>query len=248
MISGKTVGLAISSYITNQLTLQSLSRCIASLATHHNSLDSIYVIDDGSPYRKACEFYRRVLPPVKVVYQCQNRGIAVTKNHSLKLLQEHDIIIMADNDIEFQTHDWDVSCVNRMITAGIPSMAMSGVMGHLPYQIKDHNGIKVNYHHNHQGALIFATKEAVKAVGGFPVLPERYGQEHAHWQARMAVHGGHEGFVLDVGISEFVTLRNLENSFTTTADKVRMSIINADALNAMPHSSYIPIEYEDLDG
>lgn len=244
MINGHRAGIAISSYVTNDRTLLRLRSCVQSLLRTTSFLDAIYIIDDASPLVAAKRYYEQLPTRVEVVYHERNKGIGRTKNHSLDLLKGFDVIILADNDIEFRPR-WDYHSLTLMMKAGIKDMALSGVLGHQPQFFNFVNGVKVGHYANQQGALMYVTRDVVQAVGGFPCLPEKYGQEHAHWQHRISKHCGHEGYVLDIGLSRFIILRHDENSFTTKAEKERMSIANGKALCEMVYSEYLPLDYSD---
>lgn len=239
MIDGKRVGLAISSYITNGTTYNRLRRCVSTLITSSTILDQIVIVDDGSFLNQACTYYKSLSPRVQIYYNCDNYGIAATKNRSLRLLDGNDIIILADNDVEFR-RSWDKICVQMMSNAGLQSMALSSLFHRPSAYKKNMNGIEVGFYPNFQGALMFVTKEALNVVGGFPILPEKYGQEHSNWQHRLSVLGDHIGHVPDPGIGRYVFLKHDENSFTTADEKYRMSVANSIA-EVNPDGLYLPL-------
>jgi GT2 family glycosyltransferase len=231
MYQGKTVGLAISNYCYSAKALETFKTCILSLVPRMKYIDRLYIVDDCSPFTPVHQYYKYLLPgQFKVVKNHVNRGIAGVKNLSMRLLADCDYMILCDNDITFK-QGWDDFYLGNMLKSEIPAVSLSNVFNDVhPVKTVSMNGANVDHFTKFQGCFMITTKEAYAKVGGMPLLPSKYGQEHYNWQIRLSREYGWGDCVLDFsGGNKFITTLPHPNTFITGPEKYAQSEKNAVA-------------------
>ena len=125
-----------------------------------------------------------------------NGGISRAKNTCLRALMEtgFDIGFLAEDDILFR-EGWDRAYKEAMERS---------LIKHFSWYCPDPkncvvacNDALVTITAGMLGLLLTFTREVIDVVGGFKVLPHRYGHEHIHWTHRI-VRAGLAPFPADI--------------------------------------------------
>jgi glycosyltransferase involved in cell wall biosynthesis len=235
MFDGKRVGVCISSFVYDRHSLQQISQCVTSFLANSTFVDEFYVTDDFSPTRFAYEFYNDIRARgVRVVCNHKNRGIGAMKNLALRLLSRCDIKFLVDGDTHVKK-GWDEFYCRGLQVTKHDSVHLSNIFNdNEPFRQERIGDYTVNYHSKFQGAFMAVTKSGVERVGGFPLLPQRYGCEHYNWQVRLSRSLGVEPCVLDfAGGNQFVFNDHKPDTFITAYEKDRQSRVNGDLSNSL---------------
>lgn len=247
MFRDKKVGICISNYVFDEKSLDSIKRCVQSILLNSSYVDTIYITDDSSPYLPVFEYYEslREENKVHIIRNHKNRGIASMKNLGLRLLSDFDYIILVDNDVFFKK-GWDDFYLNGLETTQLESVHLSNIFNdNLPYKVEKIGNYQINYHTKYQGVFMCITKNAYKKVGGFPLLPERYGAEHYNWQVRLSKSLNMEKCIIDFdGGKNYIDFEHRSSSFETEDIKLKQAIINGNASDVILESGVIYMENE----
>jgi glycosyltransferase involved in cell wall biosynthesis len=184
-----------------------LPQAIASLERTRYA-DPVIVVDDGS----SCEGHHAYLDRLenqgryRVIRRERSGGISRAKNTCLRAIADGRAAIgfLAEDDILFQD-GWDQAYCEAMRRSRIQ---------HFSWYLPDENNRVVACNQalvtataGLLGLLMTFTREALNTLGGFKVLPHRYGYEHIHWTYR-AVLSGFAPFGADIVDSWNVVRRN----------------------------------------
>lgn len=175
---------------------QRLPEAIASLE-RTSYRDPVFVVDDGSTCSDHLEYLSSLdNARYTVVRRPVNGGISRAKNTCLRLLAQTgaEILFLAEDDILFH-EGWQGAYGEAMRRSAIHHFSWyEAAPGNL---IMACNGFLVTMTAGLLGLLMTFTQEAVRRVGGFKVLPHRYGFEHINWTYR-AIHAGLAPFGADI--------------------------------------------------
>jgi GT2 family glycosyltransferase len=248
MFNGKRVGVCVSSFVYDQVSLAQLKKCIGSLIVNSKLVDDIYITDDCSTYNMVWAYYSDLSHgKVRVVRNHRNRGIGAMKNLALRLLGKCDIKFLIDSDVSVRA-GWDDFYCRGLLETQHSSVSLCNIFDdNQPFRREKIGTYQVNYHSKYQGAFMCFTQEALNRVGGFPLLPQRYGGEHYNWQVRMAKSLGMEPCVIDFdGSRRFVENDHRHNSFITAHEKEKQSSVNSRVSDAILKTGVIsmPIEID----
>jgi glycosyltransferase involved in cell wall biosynthesis len=152
--------------------------------------DPVFIVDDGSN----CDEHLRYLDELAasgrfvVVRRQSNGGISRAKNTGLRILAESRVEIgfLAEDDILFH-EGWDEAYSTAMKQSGIQHF--SWYEHHPDDNVVACNGCLVTYTSGLLGLLLTMTPQVLAQIGGFKVLPHRYGYEHIQWTYRNILGG-----------------------------------------------------------
>lgn len=136
----------------------------------------IFIIDDGST----------VPAPEAHIRHNTALGIAAAKNACLRLAAGYDHVFLADDDIFPINPDWHIQFINsgfNHLQLSFELNARGQRLSHSVYQTGEHEGMTVFNAPN--GVLYYLTKNAIDAIGGYDILPERWGMEHVLYSLRI---------------------------------------------------------------
>jgi hypothetical protein len=246
MLYNRKIGLAISSYINNDITFNIQKESLKTLLKTTNIIDKIILIDDGSFHRDIDNYYNSIKHKIQIIKNKTNKGISITKNIGLSTLKDCDIIILSDNDNTF-LKDWDKFYIDNFIKSEIKNVNSSNIFGDDPaFKIESKNNIKIGYHKKFQGNFIIIDKEILQNVGAFPVLPEKYGCEHFQYQNRINKYLKREQYSYDfVDSNKYVQNIYKSYTFTNRMLKDNMSRINAQVSDRLIDSGIIKLNIEE---
>jgi GT2 family glycosyltransferase len=192
--------LAIVTYADNDRppeVADRLPRTIASLE-RTGYRGPVFIVDDGSVNVRQLDYlaFLERETGYTVVRRPANGGISRAKNTALRVIMETGAAtgFLAEDDILFQ-EGWDAAYLEAMSRTTIPHF--SWWIDHPENREVDFRGFRVVRTAALLGQFLTFTRDVVERVGGFKVLPRRYGFEHVHWTQRI-VHAGLCPFWADV--------------------------------------------------
>ena len=184
-----------------------LPEAIASLeATSY--ADPVLIVDDGS----TCEAHLAYLRDLarqgryRVIRRATNGGISRAKNTCLRAL------LTSGAEVGFLAED-DILFAEGWADAYTQAMQRSRIQHFSWYTPDDANRVVVcnealvTATAGLLGLLMTFTREVIATVGGFKILPHRYGFEHVHWTQRV-VSAGLAPFWVDIADSSRYVQRN----------------------------------------
>lgn len=223
------IGISVSIFCYDQKSLESTVKTLDSLQANCSEfVTKVVLVDDQSPYEKIHEYYENFGgdPRFEIVRNEKNIGIGRVKNQGLRRLRNHDLIVLSDNDVQFMK-GWDTFLMHAMLTADVKMVSLSNLWGDTPGRIEMRNKIQLHYNARLNGAFIAIQREVLEKVGGYPDLPEKYGQEHCNWQLRTAKHYGYFPNCIDIGgLKDYLVFDDCPSNLSP-AEKKRLSNRNA---------------------
>jgi glycosyltransferase involved in cell wall biosynthesis len=160
--------------------------------------DPVLIVDDGSN----CEEHLRFVDSLashdryRVIRRPVNGGISRAKNTCLRAISElgAEVGFLAEDDIVF--HDgWDRAYTEAMDRSGIQHF--SWYVPDTSNQVVACNDCLVTATGGLLGLLLTFTRNVLSGVGGFKIMPRRYGYEHIHWTYRN-IFAGFSPFPVDI--------------------------------------------------
>lgn len=150
----------------------------------------ILIVDDGSSCERHLSGLDRLARTgrVEVIRRPVNGGISRAKNTCLRTLAERDVDLgfVAEDDILFH-EGWHEAYASAMRRSGIQHF--SWYVQNPSDRVVACNGCLVTATSGLLGLLLTTTREGLARVGGFKVLPHRYGHEHIQWTYRNVLAG-----------------------------------------------------------
>lgn len=152
--------------------------------------DPVFIVDDGS----SCPRHLRYLDELaddgryEVIRRGSNGGISRAKNTCLRSFAERgvDVAFLAEDDILFH-EGWNDAYLAAMQRSAIQHFSWYPANSH--DRVVACNGCLVTATSGLLGLLLTCTREILARVGGFKVLPHRYGYEHIQWTYRNILAG-----------------------------------------------------------
>jgi hypothetical protein len=168
----------------------------------------VIIVDDGSSCTRHLQFLDRLERSgnYEIIRRPVNGGISRAKNTCLRELAERDVEIgfLAEDDILFR-EGWDEAYIGAMRKSKIHHFSWYVQNSDDPRIVC--NGCLVVNTSGLLGLLLTMTREVLNRVGGFKVLPHRYGYEHIQWTYRNIL-AGLAPFPCDIVDSHKVVERN----------------------------------------
>jgi len=184
---------------------------------------TVLIVDDGS----TCEEHLSYLDCLErdgryeVIRRPVNGGISRAKNTCLRAIAERNVQIgfLAEDDILFR-NGWDEAYAEAMQRSAIQHF--SWYLPGASSQTIACNGGLVSATSGLLGLLMTFTPEVLSRIGGFKILPHRYGYEHIQWTYR-AILAGFAPFPADIVDSSRFIERNTHPS-TIDPDEIEIGI------------------------
>jgi glycosyltransferase involved in cell wall biosynthesis len=152
--------------------------------------DPVMIVDDGSNCEQHLNYLDRLegAGRYEVIRRRVNGGISRAKNTCLRLLTERgmEIGFLAEDDIVFH-EGWNEAYVTAMRLSGIQHF--SWYLHEPANRVVACNGCLVTATSGLLGLLLTMSREVLADVGGFKILPHRYGYEHIQWTYRNILAG-----------------------------------------------------------
>lgn len=152
--------------------------------------DPVVIVDDGS----TCAEHLRYLDELaaedryELIRRQANGGISRAKNTCLRAIAQRDVDVgfLAEDDILFH-EGWHEAYIAAMRRSAIQHFSWNPAG---PYdRVVACNGSLVTATCGIVGLLLTCTREVLARVGGFKILPHRYGYEHIQWTYRNILAG-----------------------------------------------------------
>ncbi len=190
-----SMGVAVSTYFGPDTSERRHSIFVASIYSLLASEfpGKVVVVDDGSTtHRHLVEFENN--PQLRIVYRRVNGGVSRCKNTGIKTLSGCDHLFLADDDMLYNGRWWEPYIIANVKT-GIGHFSFRPPSAEFPWDNTDSesvdttNGVPLRRVKQSNGCLQYFSKSAIAKLGGFKVLPYRFGFEHLDMEER-AVRAG----------------------------------------------------------
>ncbi|MFH1739634.1 MAG: glycosyltransferase family A protein [bacterium] len=187
------MGIAISTYFgpgTSTGRLEIFMTSIYSLLASEFP-GKIIVVDDGSTSKIHLQKIANN-PRIKIIYKTENGGVAKCKNTGLKNLLDCDYLFLADDDMIYNG-EWWTPYISTYAKTGFrhllfrPTIKEFPFSRHLSEEFVEHDGFPVKRMRHVNGCLFFITRDIIDMVGGFKILPNKFGFEHINFSDRVKV-------------------------------------------------------------
>lgn len=183
-------GLAISTYVRRDSPAAVRFRLPETLRTlrQSNYPGRVVVVDDGSNCPNHHEFLAGLAAQYKVLFREENGGVARAKNTSIRALMDEpiDVGFLADDDVEFRQGWWEKYLEAHEMTR-IHHFSWSTDVGPGAKTKQDYfvDGYRIAQTRHLNGPLLTFTAKVIEQVGGFRILPGKWGYTHVHWTRRI---------------------------------------------------------------
>lgn len=183
----KKSGIAVSTFFGPNTPPERFEIFLASiyslLATNYPG--RIVIVDDGSVTHKHLLAVAHI-PGIQTIYRRSNGGIARCKNTGINQLTGCEYLFLADDDVLYNGPWWEpYITASKVAGIGHFSYYEEGWNGVNPQgKVVSHQGIDLVKHEWLGGAFMFMDRDTINDVGGFRVLPKKYGGEHANYSHR----------------------------------------------------------------
>jgi glycosyltransferase involved in cell wall biosynthesis len=180
-------GIAVSTHFGPDTPVERLQIFLASIYSLLASEfpGKIVVVDDCSATSTHL-LAISAIPGIQIIYRRENGGISKCKNTGINQLAGCEYLFLADDDIIYNG-DWWSPYIEASRQSGIGHFSYyeEGWLGVNPQgKLVSHNGADLLQHEHLGGALMFMTRDTINDVGGFRILPKKYGGEHANYTNR----------------------------------------------------------------
>ena len=158
----------------------------------------VLIVDDASDCKEHVRYLNSLARNgrYEVIRREANGGISRAKNTCLRLLaeQEAEVYFLAEDDILFR-EGWDRAYIDAMSRSQVQHF--SWYLPDAANQVLACNGCLIAATGGILGLLLTYTPEVLAAVGGFKILPRRWGYEHVQWTHRI-IRAGFAPFTADI--------------------------------------------------
>lgn len=185
----------------------------------------VFIVDDGSVNAHHSQYLRRC--KYEVIYREKNGGVSKAKNTALKLLQHYKFGFIAEDDVLFKSKWWEPYLEAHSIT-GIHHFSWTwNKEKDLVRDAQKVNEYFITKTSLVNGCFLTVTPEIIKTVGGFKVLPAKWGHEHTNWTRRI-IRAKLAPYFCDILHSNnYIGLQNV-NSVVSDRDKYYFDLSNAE--------------------
>ena len=187
--------LAILTYVPENAHPELLSRLPEAIRSLEQTgyTDDVFIVDDGS----RCNSHIRYLESLKGRYQVtrrkKNGGVCRGKNTCIRLLRESEVEVgfLAEDDIAFRA-GWSHQYLAAHHVTGIHHFSWawdqdpSGLMQKFNREINGHPIVQTS---RLNGVFLTFTPAVIEQVGGFKLLPGKWGHTHTNWTMRIVKSG-----------------------------------------------------------
>lgn len=186
LIGQHKIGLAISTYFgenTGSKRLNIFFTSIYSLIT--SGFDGkIVIVDDCSTTDYHLNHLPKISDAIQVIRRPVNNGLSRCKNTCIKSLLDCDFMFLADDDLIYNGEWWRLY-VEASTKSGISHFShYTPQIDHQPARVVEVNGAAIKQHFQLNGTLLFMTKELIADLGGFAIMPYKFGHEHSNFTLR----------------------------------------------------------------
>lgn len=194
----------------------------------------VYVVDDGSTDPDHLRILDHVDGRFEVVHRRENGGVCRAKNTCIRVLLDAgvDVGFLAEDDVDFRPGWWERYLAAHRAT-GIEHFSWAwddDPSGRMRKSMRVVNGFPVVKSSLVNGVLLTFTRNMIEEIGGFRILPGKWGHTHTNW-TRRAVAAGLAPWFADVVDSNDVVGVNRYglHSAVSNEDKARWEHENRPA-------------------
>ena len=187
--------LAILTYVPENAHPELLNRlpeAIRSLEKTEYSGD-VFIVDDGSTCCSHIQYLESLKSRYQVTRREQNGGVCRGKNTCIRLLRNSgvDVGFLAEDDIEFRS-GWQDQYLTAHRLTGIHHFSWTwdqDPSGRMRKVIREINGHQIVETSLLNGVLLTFTQAVIEQIGGFKLLPGKWGHTHTNWTMRIVKSG-----------------------------------------------------------
>lgn len=234
-------GIAISTYFGKDTSPKRINIFLASIYSLLSSEfdGKIIIVDDCSQTNEHLKFIPT--EKIQVIKRNTNNGLGRCKNTCIKNLLDCEYLFIADDDNIYNGRWWELY-INACIDTGIPHFSLYTKQPyHLPITTTTIKNTVIKNHRELNGNFLFMTNKLIAEIGGFKIMPYKYGFEHTNFTER-CLKCRKIPFFCDVAGSEeriYLNKSSLNNK-SMIPDVEKANKLNSP-LNINPHI-YEPIE------
>lgn len=175
------IGIFITTYCETDERFYIIQECINSLIDKQVNYD-IIIVNDGSKNEKHVSFIKN-LPNIIYIEQ-DNLGISAAKNTCIRFFMKnnYDFGFLVDDDLFYMGNIFD-KYVEAFLKTKIHHFTLF-VDPKENQKMVEINGFKLLETNYVNGCLLTITKELIEKIGGFKILPYKYGHEHSNFSIR----------------------------------------------------------------
>ncbi|MCK9574614.1 MAG: glycosyltransferase [Candidatus Pacearchaeota archaeon] len=200
--------IAISTYVSDKASddrIKIIKECLDSFI---NVNAKVVIVNDASTNKLHNELLETYKDKFHIINRTYNGGIAKCKNTAIKYFEEneYDICFLIDDDMKVVSPDFVKQYVDAIENTGIEHLCYQVPGDHKNTKNIEKNDFNVIQSDHTNGCMLVLTKNIVKNIGYFKVLPHKYGHEHSNYTLRCIIHGFAPGFIDVVDSNNFIQL------------------------------------------
>jgi glycosyltransferase involved in cell wall biosynthesis len=230
-LSQATIGIAISTYFGLDTSIGRKEIFFASIYSLLASKfpGKIVIVDDGSITNKHLMEIADI-KGIQIIYKHTNTGVSRTKNTGINALAGCEYLFLADDDLIYNGKWWEIY-IDAYQKTKISHFAFRPPKeefpwGRFPEDADARNGIALRRVPHPNGCMLFFHRSVIDMVGGFKVLPNKFGFEHLNMTERI-LKAAKIPFSYDVvGSNDFLHLNS--NSYNSRSIVVKTEEIVAN--------------------
>lgn len=183
---------------------------------------TVCVVDDGSTSPQHHEYLDSLSDQYRVIRRNTNGGVSRGKNTCIRVLMDLgiDVGFLAEDDIQFHK-GWLDQYWNAHQRTGIQHFSWawdrdpSGLMRKQTRLINQHQIVQTS---RVNGVFLTFTPKVIRRVGGFKILPGKWGHTHTNWTRRI-IKSGLAPFFADVHDSNRFLTINQFGAYSTISNE-----------------------------
>lgn len=220
------IGVAISTYAnenTDNNRLLLIKKCLDSLLL---SNVNVLIVNDGSTNEKHIKLINSY-PMYTIINKSINGGIAKSKNTAIRFFDEndYDYIFLMDDDMIILDKDFYSYYIDAIQKTGIHHFCYKHENNHKEtINMVSHSSIKkilinaqtIKISNRTNGCFLTLTKQMIKDIGYFKVLPYKYGHEHSNYTQRAINNGFAPGYVDIIDSEKYIGLQHESGNYPSS--------------------------------
>jgi GT2 family glycosyltransferase len=150
------------------------------------------------------------IPQIQIIYKRENGGISRCKNTGIRQLAGCDCLFLADDDLIYNGKWWEIytwACEKTKISHfAFRATKEEFPFGRYPEDADEKNGVALRKVPQPNGCFLFFHRSAIDLVGGFKVMPYKFGFEHLNMTERLIKAGAIPCSYDVIGSNDFLHL------------------------------------------
>lgn len=216
--------LAILTYVPDEASQRLRERLPEAICSLESSgyTGPVLIVDDGSNDKAHLEYLSELSKRYRIIQRNNNGGISRAKNTCIRALMEHgvDVGFIAEDDIRFH-NGWSEAYLKAHKMSGIHHFSWAWDRPRMRKSRKKINGFDVVSTSGLNGVFLTFTPEVIRQVGGFRILPGKWGYTHVNWTRRI-IRKRLSPFQADiVNSNRFLTVNSFADVSTVSDERKR---------------------------